>query len=127
MHAGCILILLSSSKFPCYELSKRFWLHEQKLPLNFSESALENLDKLGIKYKVEMIGGEFDLTECFRDEFQKPYQKCILEFITHTKIERYPPTVSHTCMDYLTSIANGNGKPKQYTMPFAVALIVIET
>ena len=82
------------------------------------------LDKLGIKYKVEMIKGEVDFTEYFRDEFQKSNQKHILDFATHTKIERYPPAVSQTCMDYLASIATG--KPKKYILPFSTDIIVIK-
>ena len=122
---GCILILLSSSKFSSRELSKRFWLQEHKWPLNFSESALENLDKLGIEYKVETIKGEVDFTEYFRDESQKSNQKHLMDFTTHTKIEHYPPAVYQTCMDYLASIANG--KPKQYIFPFSTDFIVIES
>ena len=92
--------------------------------MNFSESALEILDKLGIEYKVETIKCESDFTEYFRDEFQKSNQKHLLDFATHTKIERYPPAVSETCMDYLASIAYG--KPKQYILPFSTDFIVIE-
>ena len=73
-------------------------------------------------YQIEMIDGEIDFTKCFRDGFQKPHQKFLLDFMTHTKMVRYPEAVKKLCIDFLR--ASAVGKPEKYILPFAVALIV---
>jgi hypothetical protein len=82
----------------------------------------EGLDALGIKYTTEVIYSEFDLTESFRDGFQKPHQKALLDFMTQTRLERYPPTVSQFCIDYFSSVSIG--QPKKYILPITYAFIV---
>ena len=101
----------------------RFWLHEHGWPYKLSDSVTDSLDTLGIEYKTESpIYAEIDCTDCFRDEFQKPHQKFILDFMTHTKLERYPPEISRLCIEYLASVAIG--KPKQYLIQCSSAFIV---
>ena len=90
--------------------------------MKFSDAAIDNLDTLGIKYETELVDGELDFTESFRDGFQKPHQKFLLDFMTHAKMGRYPPAISQLCVEYLASAAIG--KPKQYIIPFSVAFIV---
>ena len=43
--------------------------------MKLSDAATESLDTLGIEYKMELIDGDLDFTECFKDGFQKPHQK----------------------------------------------------
>ena len=114
MNAGYMLILLHPF---C-----RFWLHEHGWPIKLSDVTAESLDDMGIKYKTEVICAEIDYTECFRDGFQKPHQKFFLDFMTHTRLERYPPEISQLCIEYFASVAIG--KPKQYVIPFSNAFIV---
>ena len=89
--------------------------------MKFDDSVMESLSELGIPYKVEMVAGELDFTECFRDDFQKPSQKFLLDFITRTKLIRYPPEITKLCIDFIASVAVG--KPDQYIMQSAVAVI----
>ena len=118
-----MIIVITKSRSPgASQLYSRFWFHEHRWPLKLSDSVIETLDKLGIKYEVDMIEGENDLTECFKDGFQKPHQKYVLDFITHAKMDRYPTAVVQTCIDYLSSVANG--KPEQYRVPRVTAFIV---
>ena len=90
--------------------------------MKFSDIATDTLDTLGIEYTIELIDGELDFTECFRDGFQKPHQKFLLDFMTHTKTEQYPLEISKLCVEFLASAAMG--KPEQYIIPFSVAFIV---
>jgi hypothetical protein len=99
-----------------------FWLHEHGWPFKLSDVTVEGLDALGIKYNTEVIYAEFDLTECFRDGFQKPQQKAFLDFLTQTKLERYPPAVSQLCIDYFGSVSIG--QPEKYAVPITFAFIV---
>ena len=62
------------------------------------------------------------LAECFKDGFDKPHHKYLLEFVTHINLEHYPPVVAQTCIDYLSSVAKG--KPEQYVVPRTTAVIV---
>jgi hypothetical protein len=118
-----MLILLASQDCPALNYPFcRFWLHEHGWPIKLSDVTAEDLDALGIKYTTEVIYAELDLTECFRDGFQKPHQKAFLDFMTHTSLERYPPTISQLCIDYFGSIATG--QPEKYVIPFTNAFIV---
>ena len=123
MNAGCMFILLTTPNTPgTIHFYCRFWLHEHGWPMKLSDVATETLDTLGIEYKTDVIDGELDLTECFRDGFQKPHQKLFLDFIFHTRLECYPLEISQLCVEFLTSVAVG--KPDQYIIPFSVAFIV---
>ena len=122
MNAGCMLIVTLAPDYPALKIMYHFWLHEHGWPMKLSGSVTDNLNTLGVKYKTESIYAEMDCTDCFRDEFQKPYQKALLDFMIHTKLERYPPEISQLCIEYLASIATG--KPKQYVIQFSTAFIV---
>ena len=76
--------------------------------MNFPNTATDTLDAMGqVEYTTEMIDGELDFTECIMDRFQKPHQRFLLNFMTHTKIERYPVEISQLCVEFLTSAAIG--------------------
>lgn len=80
---------------------------------------------MGIKHDMEIVPGDIDLTESFKDGFTKSHQKCMLEFLTHTKTDRYPPAVAQACVDYLSSVAVG--KPERYMVPRTTAIITCES
>ena len=90
-------------------------MYENMWPLKLSDFILCGLDHLGIKYEVSSVEGANDMTESFKDNFQQPRHKYLLDFVTHTKMDRYPPVVAQTCIDYLSSVAQG--KPEQYKVP----------
>ena len=122
--AGCMFILLAHPNSPesKTQLFYCFYLHEHGWPLNFPSTATDTLDTLGVEYTTEVIDGELDLTECFMDGFQKPHQRFLLDFVMHTKTERYPVEIFQLCVELLASAAIG--KPDQYIIPFSVAFIV---
>ena len=118
-----MLILLTTSESPKAKLYAHFWLHEHRWLMTFPDAVIDSLKKLGIGYyESELIPGELDFTECFQDGFQKPHQKFLLDFMTHTKMARYPPAISQVCIEFLTSASIG--KPNKYIIPFSVAFIV---
>ena len=85
------------------------------------DNVVETLNNLGIHYESQLIDGELDLTEHFQDGFKKPHQRFLLDFLTHTKLQRYPEEIFQACIDYLESVAVG--KPERYTIHFSVACI----
>ena len=100
----------------------RFWLHEHRWPLKLSDSVIESLNNLGEKYEVELVEGCNDLSDCFKNGFKEPRHKYVLDFATHTRMDRYPPAVTQICIDYLSSVAKG--KPEQYKVPCTTAIIL---
>ena len=122
MYTGHTLIVVSKSHSPNSELYWRFWLHEHKWPLKFSNSIIESLNTLGENYEVELVEGCNDMTDCFKSNFKEPHHKYLLDYLTHTKVERYPPAVAQTCIDYLLSVAKG--KPEVYKVPRTTAIII---
>ena len=116
-----MFILLTNPNLPMTQLFHRFYLHEHGWPMKFSDVAMDTLDAMGVEYTTETIDGELDFTECFLDRFQKPHQRFLLDFMTHTKTERYPVEISQLCVEFLASAAIG--KPDQYIIPFSVAFI----
>jgi hypothetical protein len=121
LSAGHTLIVLTKFHSPNSELYWRFWLHEHKWPLQFSDSVIESLNTLGEKHEEELVEGCVELTGCFKNNFKEPRHKYILDFLTHSRIDHYPPAVTQTCIDYLSTVATG--KPEQYKVPCTVAVI----
>ena len=70
---------------------------------------------------MELVEGYNDITDCFKNDFKEPRHKYVLDFSTHTRMDRYPPAVAQTCIDYLSSAAKG--KPEQYKVTRTTAVI----
>ena len=121
LSVGHTLIVITKSQSPNSELYWRFWLHEHKWPLKFSDSVIESLNTLGEKYEVELVEGYIDLADCFKNDFKEPQYKYVLDFATHTRMDRYPTAITQTCIDYLLSAAIG--KPEQYKVSRTSAVI----
>ena len=100
------MVIFSGYKDPLNELFDRFWYHEQKRKVNFSQSVVIFLKQAGRKFTVEHYKGAIDLGDYLRDGYQQPHQKLALDFIAHTKLKFYPPSVAKTCIDYLTVIVD---------------------
>ena len=71
---------------------------------------------------MDLVEGCMDLTDCFKNEFKEPRHKYLLDFLTHTRMDRYPPAVTQTCIDYLSSVAIG--KPEEYKVPCNAVIIM---
>ena len=121
LSTGHTLIVISQSHSPTSELYWRFWFHEHKWPLQFSDSVIKSLNTLGEEYEMELVEGYNDITDCFKNDFKEPRHKYVLDFSTHTRMDRYPPAVAQTCIDYLSSAAKG--KPEQYKVTRITAVI----
>ena len=117
-----MLILLTTSQSPRTKLCRRFWMHENGWPITLLDKVVETLNELGIHYESQLIDGELNLTSHFRDGFKKPHQRFLLDFLTYTKLQRYPEEISQACIDYLESVAVG--KPECYTIYFSASCIV---
>ena len=121
LSTGHTLIVIAQSHSPSSELYWRFWLHEHKWPLQFSDSVIESLNTLGEEYEMELVEAYNDLTDCFKNDFKGSSDKYILDFLAHTRMDCYPPAVAQTCIDYLSSVAKG--KPEQYKVTSIIAVM----
>ena len=119
---GSVFVIMTTPDSPKTQLFRRFWQHEHGWPMRFPDAAADDLRILGIEFETELIDGELDFTQCFRDGFQKPHQRFFLDFMTHTRMDRYPTAISQLCVEYLHTAAIG--KPDKYIIPFSVAFIV---
>ena len=118
-----VALIFHACPAPINQLYRRFWFHEHQHPIKFSDDVTNALTTMGIRYRQLETKTPFDLTDCFEDDFQLPHQKHILDFLTHTKLNRYPPTIRKTCVEYLSSIATG--KPQEYSLVRVGAVIDI--
>ena len=108
------LIIVNDHRYPLSELYDRFWLHEHKKSLWFSDSIIEILDKMGIEYHLEVSQGPCDVTHCFKRGFKSPSDRYFLGHMSHTKMRKQPPMVVQKCIDYISSIAEG--KPETFVL-----------
>ena len=92
--------------------------------MRFPDEAEDDLRTLGIAFETELIDGELDFTQSFRDGFRKPSQRFLLDFMTHSRMDRYPRSISELCVEYLRTAAIG--KPDKCIIPFNVAFIVFK-
>ena len=65
-----------------------------------------------------------DMTQCFKEEFNSPSHRIVVDFISQTKMAQYPASVFQVSIDYLYSIAEG--KPDQVVVDHAVQWLVVK-
>ena len=107
------------------ELSARFWEHEYKRPFHLAPSVTSFLDKMEVTYTMETPSKlPLDMTQCFKEEFNSPSHRIVVDFISQTKMAQYPASVFQVSIDYLYSIAEG--KPDQVVVDHAVQWLVVK-
>ena len=109
---GC-LMMISSYRYPLSEICHRFWLHEHKRRLWYTQDIEEILTEMGIAYRIQKSGGPLDIPN-FEKGLQSPSGVYLLDFLAHTKLGRYPPAVTQKCIEYFSSITEG--KPDRFTL-----------
>ena len=115
-----VALIVHACRTPLNQLYRRFWLHERQRPIKFSDDGLSRMD---VRYCTQEMKATFDLADRFAHNFQLPYQRHILDFLTHTKLNCYSSIVEKTCIEYLSSVATG--KPKNYSLTKVTAVIDI--
>lgn len=118
------LIIVNAHRYPLSELYDRFWLHEHKKSLWFSDTIIKILDEMGIEYRLKVSQGPCDVTHCFKGGFKNPSDLYFLDHITHTKMRKHPPVVVQKCIDYLSSIAEG--KPEKFILTEVADVIFVQ-
>ena len=109
-QGGCLMIV-SAHRYPLNEICHRFWLQENKRPLWYTHDIKNVLEEMGIAYHLRASSGPIDISNLFRSDFQDLY---LLNFLAHTKLDRYPPIIAQKCIDYFYSIAEC--KPETYVL-----------
>lgn len=116
-------IIVTAAQNPINELFRRFWFHENKCNVNFAHNVSDNLMQLNIPYKEEEIICNLDFTKCFMNGFQDQRDMWILDFVTHSMLSKYPLPVQETCIQYISSIAQG--KPDKYIVERNAQIIIL--
>ena len=118
---GC-LMMISSCRYPLSEIYHRFWLHEHKRRLWYTQDIEEILTEMGIAYRIQKSGGPLDIPN-FEKGLQSPSDVYVLDFLAHTKLSRYPPAVAQKCIEYFSSIAEG--KPDRFTLTEEAGILYV--
>ena len=91
----------------------------------FSPSIKQSLEKLGASFTHKSTNKcMMDLTQYFKDDFQLPHQKHVLNFLAHCNLEMYPPVMTELVLEYLRAIAEG--APEKVLVPNSNDMIVVE-
>ena len=108
MHFVCLgLVLAILRPFEALNKLRGFTCRD----LCYSTTLAEAMNNLGVQYTEESYIYTLDFTTCFEDNFQKPKQKNVLDFLAHFKLKYFPETVTKTFIAYLNSISTG--KPER--------------
>ena len=118
---GC-LMTINSYRYPLSEIYHRFWLHEHKRRLWYTQDIEEILTEMGIAYRIQKSGGPLDIPN-FEKGLQSPSGVYVLDFLAHTKLSRYPPAVAQKCIEYFSSIAEG--KPDRFTLTEEAGILYV--
>ncbi len=103
------LAIVSSSRQSFTELIARFWQHQRRHDLYTTEFLTRALQKMGVTCAMEQEPLTFDLSRCINEEFKSMYAMLILDHLMLVKLGDYNPEVAQLCVEYLASIAEGNG------------------
>ena len=121
---GC-LMMINGQRYPLSEICHRFWLHEHKRRLWYTQDIEEALTEMGLVYRIQKSDGPLDIPPNFEKEFQSPPGVYVLDFFAHTKLSRYPPAVAQTCIEYFSSIAEG--KPDRFILTQEADILYVES
>ena len=123
-QSGCLMIV-NAHRYPLNEIAYRFWLQEHNRPLWYTHDIKSVLEELGIAYHLRASSGPIDISNLFRSDFQSPSDLCVINFLAHTKLDRYPPTVTQKCIEYFYSIAEGKPETVVLTLEADIFYITI--
>ena len=109
-QSGCLMII-NAHRYPLNEIYHRFWLQEHKRPLWYTHDIKNVLEEMGIAYRLMASSGPIDVSHLFRSHFPDLH---LLNFLAHTKLDRYPPVFAQKCTEYFYSIAEC--KPETFVL-----------
>ena len=67
---GC-LMMINGQRYPLSEICHRFWLHEHKRRLWYTQDIEEALTEMGLVYRIQKSDGPLDFPPNFEKEFQR--------------------------------------------------------
>ena len=103
-ETGSVLIV-SGNCTPQRSLTKLFFEKEYNVSCRLSEDLLSELDEMGVKYQAEcLMKGVFNLSRCFTEGFSSSFSKDVLDFLTQTRLTRYPEEVTKVVVEYIQAI-----------------------
>ena len=123
-QSGCLMVF-NAHRDPLNEIAYRFWVKEHNRPLWYTHDIKNVLEEMGITYHLRASSGPIDISNLFRSDFQSPSDLCVINFLAHTKLDRYPPTVTQKCIEYFYSIAEGKPETVVLTQEADIFYITI--
>ena len=109
---------------PEWRLAPLFFDREMNFKYRFAADLVEELNKLGVKYTEVVLPGEFNVAPYVKEKFSSRSGRNVLNFICHTKLERYPPEVTELCIEYFTDLYKGGRKQFKFDATTAIAIRV---
>ena len=124
-ETGSVLIV-SGNRTPYIRyLTKLFFEKEYNFPYRLSEDLLSELDEMGVKYQAESLKkGVFNLGRCFTEGFSSNFSKDVLDFLTKTRLTRYPEEVTKAVVEYIQAICR-KSPDKGYVCDFCDTAITL--
>ena len=99
------VLIVSGNCTPQRSLTKLFFEKEYNVSCRLSEDLLSELDEMGVKYQAECLKkGVFNLSRCFTEGFSSSFSKDVLDFLTQTRLTRYPEEVTKVVVEYIQAI-----------------------
>ena len=78
----------------------------------------EAMKNQGVQFTEESYTYTLDFTTCFKDNFQQPVQKNVLDFLLQSRLKFYPERVIKTIIAYMNSISKG--KPERALLDMTI-------
>ena len=120
---GEIQIIIDAGS-PEWRLAPLFFDREMKFPYRQAAGLVGELNKLGLKYTEVVLPGEFNVAPYVKENFSSRSGRNVLNFICHTKLERYPPEVTELCIEYFADLYKGGKKKFKFDATTAITIRV---
>ena len=120
---GEIQIIVNAGS-PEWRLAPLFFNREMKLPHRFAADLVKELKTMGLNYTEVVLPGELNVAPYVKEKFSSRSGRNVLNFICHTKLERYPPEVTALCIEYFTDLYKGGEKKFKFDANTAIAIRV---
>ena len=98
-----------------------FKKHEGRPDVQTMDNAVKALEDSGIAYQLQDLCTKLYLSSCFKDEWNSDISRFVLDFISGTKMSKYPDNIPKLCISYLmTATADG---PEEFVLPLQLQVV----
>ena len=120
---GEIQIIVNAGS-PEWRLAPLFFDREMKFPYRFAADLVKELNTMGSKNTEVVLPGQLNMAPYVNEKFSTRSGRKVLNFVCHTKLERYPPEVTELCIEYFTDLYKGGERKFKFDANTAIAIKV---